>query len=157
MADNCFCCSGQSYEHCCKPYHMGTHHAPTPEALMRSRYSAYCLQNWPYILNTYAEKTRSTLTEAMLAEHADEQTWLHLTIHARDGLGPEQVDFSAYYAISKQCYVLHETSDFIKENGCWRYVTGLLHQDTGKLSTGRNDPCFCNSGKKYKQCCLKRL
>ena len=50
-----------------------------------------------------------------------------------------------------------ETSDFETEAGEWRYTTGLLHDDTGKLSIGRNDACLCDSGKKFKQCCLKRL
>ncbi|HBY38178.1 MAG TPA: zinc chelation protein SecC [Alteromonas sp.] len=157
MVDSCYCCSSKPYEKCCAPYHSGAQTPPTPEALMRSRYAAYCIQDWPYILKTYAEKSREGLTEAMLAEHADEQTWLHLSIVPSPALTSHQVEFKAYYAIAKQCFVLHETSDFETEAGEWRYTTGLLHDDTGKLSIGRNDACLCDSGKKFKQCCLKRL
>jgi hypothetical protein len=27
---------------------------------------------------------------------------------------------------------------------------------TTKLTTGRNDPCHCESGAKYKKCCLQK-
>ncbi len=157
MAENCYCCSGKPYQACCEPYHKGDLAAPSSEALMRSRYTAYCLRKWAYILNTYADEPRQALTEAMLAENADEQIWLHLSIIPSPLLTSDQVEFKAFYAISRQCYVLHETSDFIMEHGQWRYTTGKLHDDTGKLNIGRNDPCFCDSGKKHKQCCLKRF
>ena len=40
---NCPCCSGKIYEECCAPFHRKEKHAPTAEALMRSRYSAYAI------------------------------------------------------------------------------------------------------------------
>lgn len=46
----CFCSSQKSFESCCKPYLNGTQHAPTAEALMRSRYSAYVLHEVDYLL-----------------------------------------------------------------------------------------------------------
>lgn len=52
----CPCHSGNEYEQCCKPYHDGQN-APTPEKLMRSRYSAYALSLVDYILKTQEEKT----------------------------------------------------------------------------------------------------
>jgi hypothetical protein len=32
-------------------------------------------------------------------------------------------------------------------------VCGMMLKDD-KIKTGRNDPCPCGSGKKYKRCCL---
>src|SRR5437867_3549203 len=43
----CPCHSGKKYSECCEPYHQGLP-APTPLALMRSRYAAYALQNAEY-------------------------------------------------------------------------------------------------------------
>ena len=43
---SCPCGSEKTYEDCCGPWHAGFKtgvHAPTPEALMRSRYRAYVL------------------------------------------------------------------------------------------------------------------
>ena len=63
------------------------------------------------------------------------------------------VEFTAYYFENKSIYQLHETSNFIVEDGKWRYHDGELHEDCGKIKCGRNLPCVCGSNKKFKQCC----
>ena len=45
---------------------------------------------------------------------------------------------------------VHENSRFVKEQGQWFYVDGDLKS---QAKVGRNDPCPCGSGKKYKRCC----
>jgi len=57
----CPCDSGKTYADCCGPWHAGLVqgvHAPTPEALMRSRYSAYGLGLIDYLLATWHPSTR---------------------------------------------------------------------------------------------------
>ena len=54
----CPCHSGKPYTECCAPYHDGEA-APTPLALMRSRYSAYALNHIDYILQTGTQKEAS--------------------------------------------------------------------------------------------------
>lgn len=49
--DACPCGSGAKYKKCCRVLHVGNP-APTPEALMRSRYTAYALNNAAYIMET---------------------------------------------------------------------------------------------------------
>ena len=39
----CPCGSGRAFDECCGPFLSGAAAAPTPEALMRSRYAAYAL------------------------------------------------------------------------------------------------------------------
>ncbi|MAJ68758.1 MAG: hypothetical protein CL584_03865 [Alteromonadaceae bacterium] len=130
---------------------------------MRSRFSAYCLSNWAYILKTYAKQQRDSLTEQALEENASGTKWLALSvvISSSDAqhisTTTDQVEFKAYYAVNHKPYLMHETSDFVMEDNEWRYTTGIMHNDSGLLKTGRNDPCFCDSGKKFKQCCLKRM
>ena len=50
----------------------------------------------------------------------------------------------------------HEVSVFKKINNEWKYVAGEVIPTTITrvgAKVGRNDPCPCGSGKKYKQCC----
>lgn len=127
---------------------------------MRSRYSAYCIENWLYILNTYEPQQRSTLSTQSLQESAEGTKWLHLQI-VPTGLSAvahsNEVEFKAFYAINHKLYVMHETSQFINSNGSWFYTTGTMHNDSGSHKIGRNDPCFCHSLKKFKQCCMRRV
>jgi SEC-C motif-containing protein len=55
--------------------------------------------------------------------------------------------------------VLHEKAEFVREGGGWIYTRPLREGPAPFRETvkkpGRNDPCPCGSGKKYKQCCLK--
>ncbi|GGF81218.1 UPF0225 protein [Alteromonas lipolytica] len=130
---------------------------------MRSRYSAYCTGDWRYILNTYAKAQRETLTEDALRESAAGTKWLYLAIVTQsNSSSPQpglqaQVEFKAFYALKHKLYLMHETSDFVVEDNEWRYTTGVMHPDTDIVKVGRNDACFCHSGKKFKQCCLKRI
>lgn len=48
----CPCCSGNSYNECCEPYHLGTRFPESALLLMRSRYSAYALNKPEYIIAT---------------------------------------------------------------------------------------------------------
>ncbi len=48
----CGCGSGKPYESCCGRYHSGAEPAPTPEALLRSRFTAYRMQLIDYLVAT---------------------------------------------------------------------------------------------------------
>ena len=52
MDNPCPCGSNKPFAQCCEPYLQGKAIAPTPEALMRSRYSAYAMHQFDYIENT---------------------------------------------------------------------------------------------------------
>jgi SEC-C motif-containing protein len=97
--------------------------APTAEALMRSRYSAYVLALEPYLLATWHASTRpQPLTLA-----GDEKTrWLGLEIkrHAMTGTASAIVEFVARYKIAGRAHRLHEVSRFLNENGRWYYLDG---------------------------------
>lgn len=47
----CYCFSSKSYDQCCKPLHKGRK-AIDPQALMRSRFSAYAQGNADYLIKT---------------------------------------------------------------------------------------------------------
>ncbi|EEG87692.1 hypothetical protein PROPEN_00103 [Proteus penneri ATCC 35198] len=50
MSSLCPCNSQLFYSDCCEPYHLGQKNAPTAEALMRSRYSAFVKHNDDYLI-----------------------------------------------------------------------------------------------------------
>ncbi|MBU2976725.1 YchJ family protein [Alteromonas sp. C1M14] len=151
----CYCNSGRPFETCCQPILQGTKKAATPENLMRSRFSAYALSNYDYILATYASAPRATLSQNDLRVSAEHTKWLTLNIIALPT--PHQVEFNAWYSENGKLGQLHETSSFILEDDAWRYHSGDLHSDTGYVKKGRNEPCICLSGKKFKQCCMLKL
>jgi SEC-C motif-containing protein len=146
------------FESCCQPYIYGQEQAPTPEALMRSRFSAYSIQAYDYILDTYAQTQRSKLSLNGLRLDAANTSWLKLEVlKAIQQQDKAQVEFCAYYQLTdqkdKQFYSLHELSDFHLENDKWRYSSGVIFEDSGLYIPHRNERCLCFSGKKYKKCC----
>ncbi|MCH2055320.1 MAG: SEC-C domain-containing protein [Thalassotalea sp.] len=151
----CPCCSGASYQTCCQPLHLGEKPASSPLSLMRSRYSAYALSHFEYVFNTYANQQRANLTVRDLADSSQSTIWVKLDIHqspaSDNNVG--QVEFSAFYIVDNDLYEMRELSDFILEQGLWRYTSGDIITNSRIRVLKRNDACPCDSGKKYKKCC----
>ncbi len=128
----CPCASAHSYEACCGPYHAGRA-APTAEALMRSRYSAYVLRLEPYLLATWHVRTRPLALD--LASDKDTR-WLGLEIikHEASGSDSASVEFVARYRIAGRAHRLHENSRFLRENGRWYYLDGEMQEASRKDS-----------------------
>lgn len=116
----CPCGSGLDYAACCGMFHGGSHPAPTAEALMRSRYSAFVLENWAYLAKTQ--------TKAFDASPVPGLVWNGLEIlDRRDGNTQDStgaVEFRAHYTLDGKAGKLHEISRFRKKNGGWAYVDG---------------------------------
>jgi len=120
---NCPCCSGKSYEECCQPYHAGIAKAPTAEALMRSRFSAFAIPNGDYLMETTLPGKRKFHNKADLQEWGEINTWTKLEIVRTPALN--QVEFKAYYTDSEgQKQLHHEFSVFQLMHGRWYYVSG---------------------------------
>ena len=160
-ATACPCNSGLSYDMCCEPLIKGTAKAPGPEALMRARYSAFAQQEMPYLLETLHPAQRSDYDEAGAARWARESDWTGLEILQTTGdLATENtgtVEFKASYRRNNEKLEHHELAEFRKTNGTWYFYDGKMvapaqfQRETPKV--GRNDPCPCGSGKKFKKCC----
>lgn len=111
-----------TYEARCKPFHDGVRRAPTADALMRSRYSAFALRNAPYLRKTWHPSTRPAELD-----FTPEQEWLSLKIEAAHETGDEgTVTFTARSRIGGASNVLRETSRFVREDGRWYYVSGIV-------------------------------
>ncbi|WP_253442988.1 YchJ family protein [Halomonas sp. Y3] len=145
-ADRCPCGSGIPLAQCCARYHAGEP-APSPEALMRSRYSAFALGLADYLLASWHSATRP----AELAPD-DATRWLRLEVLESGEQGDEgRVHFRAVFREGRRFGVLEEASRFRREAGRWAYLDGT--PSVSRLKPGRNDPCPCGSGRKLKQCC----
>ncbi len=159
---SCPCGSKRPYEQCCGPLLDGRAHAATAEALMRSRYTAFVRGAADYLVDTYDASTRDPRERDAIEKWSRESTWLGLEIVAteRGGEGDDEgvVEFRAKYrqgGPGQAVRVHHERSRFRRREGRWYYLDGegVKAQPAAKApSVGRNDPCPCGSGKKYKKC-----
>ncbi|MDT8335252.1 MAG: YchJ family metal-binding protein [Desulfurivibrionaceae bacterium] len=152
----CPCNPQSKFDECCGPYLAGDQLPPTAEALMRSRYSAYVLEDYPYVLKTCHESTRPAKEEF---DEGCAVKWCGLEIRATEAGGADddegKVEFVASYRAGDAILGLHEKAEFVKEEGRWFYVDGEIVKP-GQASSdkiGRNEPCPCGSGKKFKKCC----
>ncbi len=125
----CPCCSGKPYSDCCSPYHQGKH----PEnalLLMRSRYSAYALNNAEYIVRT--THSRNPAVSQNLQRWKEEI--LHFAMNT-DFERLEVFDFKEEGDHATVIFIAHlkqngvdvsftERSYFSKAEGKWLYVNG---------------------------------
>ncbi|MFW2456053.1 YchJ family protein [Methyloversatilis discipulorum] len=117
----CVCGSGRAADACCARFHAGEP-APTPEALMRSRYSAFVLDLRDYLLATWHPTTRP----AALPPPEPGLKWLGLEVKrsALQDADRGTVEFVARSKLGGRAHRLHENSRFVRENGRWYYVDG---------------------------------
>lgn len=112
----CPCGSGKTLASCCQPYINGTLVAPTAEALMRSRYSAYAIHDEQYLLNSWHVSTRP--------DHIDADPsvqWIRLKIIDADS-SQNHVEFVATFRLNGKAFKLCENSRFVFEEGQWFYL-----------------------------------
>lgn len=119
----CLCGSKQMYRDCCGTFLDGNLNPATAEQLMRSRYTAYVLQQEPYLLKTWHPSTRPA---ALQLHESAPVKWLDLKISRTECGAKDDVDgiveFCARYKVHGKAERLHETSRFVKENGRWYYL-----------------------------------
>lgn len=125
----CYCHSGKPFESCCQLYLSGSLPAPTAEALMRSRYTAYVLHDVAYIIRTTHPDTRGGYDQAAVKSWAESSNWLKLEVlGTRKGSVDDTtgfVEFKAYYTDKEmRPQVHHEYSTFKKRGTEWLFVEG---------------------------------
>ncbi|MCZ2722938.1 YchJ family metal-binding protein [Marinomonas sp. 15G1-11] len=162
--NNCPCGTTLPYEMCCAMYHNNPGTAPTAEALMRSRYSAFAMKNFEYIQQTQKLDTSPDQSVEDISQSNDNTQWIKLEIlETQDGGEKDKtgiVSFCAHFKEGKHIGRLSERSIFKKSKQVWHYISGE-HEVQGntplikssEMNIGRNDPCHCGSNKKFKKCC----
>jgi SEC-C motif domain protein len=133
--------------------------APTALALMRSRYTAYVRGAIDYLVATHDPVTRGAVDIPGITQWSRDTTWLGLEIVATERGGEADdagiVEFIASGATRGAPFRMHERSRFRRVDGAWVYIDGEVRRSEPvrrAATAGRNDPCPCGSGMKYKRC-----
>ena len=123
----CPCGSEKPYTACCQPWHTGLAegvHAPTPEVMMRSRYSAYVVGQIEYLLATWHPSTAPGELELSPVK------WLGLDVrHAEETGDAGVVEFVARLRVNGRAQRMHEISSFVRKDGRWYYIDGQITAD----------------------------
>ena len=157
----CPCGSGTELTSCCLPFIQGKKKAVAAEDLLRSRYTAFTRGDIDFILSTHHTRTRSEVKREEIEDWSKSSKWIGLKIvqkeagQSSDNQGT--IVFCAQYAADGKTHDHWEQSFFEKEDGEWRFLDAKGIQvgpyRRAEPKTGRNDPCPCGSGKKFKKCC----
>lgn len=159
--NTCPCGSTIAYAECCEPIISGKRSAETAEQLMRARYSAYATAAVDFLFETTHPDHRKEYDHAGTKVWAENSEWLGLEILDVYRGGPEdtagEVEFIARYREKKVSREHHERGQFKRENEKWYFTNGAMVKPKPAVSSkiGRNAPCTCGSGLKYKKCCGK--
>jgi len=169
MTQDCPCGLPSPYTDCCARFVRSTAFPETAEELMRSRYSAYVMKNKEYLLKTLCaeDRKKEALKNINLNIHWTGLEIVETSKGGRDDTTGE-VTFIASFLDDDRKRTHYERSRFQRENGRWVYNESLSQVSLPETAdapakpfvrdqpkVGRNDPCSCGSGKKYKKCCGK--
>ncbi len=152
MSHTCPCGSSIALDDCCGKWHQGQP-APSAEWLMRSRYSAYTLGLIDYLVATTLPAQQAALDRDSMRAWSLGSTWLGLEVE-----GSELIDTHAFVTFTARWHDgdgehrHRERSAFVQQAGRWYFI-----DPTVPLKAGRNDPCPCGSGQKFKKCCAGYL
>ena len=115
-----------AFADCCGRYIVQEQLPPDALHLMRSRYTAFVLENEAYLLRTWQETYRPGKLEFDTGAK-----WLGLDIKdfvstgIEAGLATAEVEFVARVRLDGKASRLHERSRFVCEDGQWRYVNAV--------------------------------
>ncbi len=121
---NCLCSSGLPRHQCCELLQTGDSNAVTAEALMRSRFTAYAMQDEAYLLKTWDISTRPATID--FSKETGEWTRLEIILTKKGARKDSKglVEFKAYFTVDNQHRVMNEISRFVKKQGLWFYLDG---------------------------------
>lgn len=159
--ESCPCASGREYDLCCGAIIDGVRDATTAEELMRSRYSAFVKGKVEHLRESLHPDSRRDYDPHSTKKWSEQSEWERLEVidssigGENDDIG--QVEFVATYRQKGARLMHHELAEFRRLQGRWYYVDGkIVTPGTVRnegVRPGRNEPCPCGSGKKYKKCC----
>ncbi|MET8639817.1 YchJ family metal-binding protein [Streptomyces sp. NPDC004675] len=116
---SCPCGLPGPYEGCCGRFHAGAAAAPTAEALMRSRYSAFVKGDAGYLLRTWHPGTRPERLDL------DPGTrWTGLEVLETSAGSAFHTTGTVTFRASYRGGSLQERSRFDRLDGAWVYVDG---------------------------------
>ncbi len=159
--NECPCSSGKSYHECCEPLLTGSRKAETAEELLRARYSAHVKLEMDYVKDTTHPDQITRYEPATAESWAEKSDWERLEIiEVVDGGADDEagdIEFVAHFRQKDKLKTHHEMARFKRHEGEWFFYDGqgVVPKQVvrNQPKVGRNEPCPCGSGKKYKKCC----
>jgi len=129
---------------------------------MRARYSAYAKGEVDFLLESLHPDSAGDVDRASTKAWSQNADWHGLEIVSTSGGGENdelgEVEFVAKYSMRQEPQRHHERARFKRHKGRWWYLDGdevRAEPVTGpRVRVGRNDPCLCSSGSKFKKCCM---
>jgi SEC-C motif-containing protein len=172
----CPCQSGAECSKCCEPLIDGTAKPKTAEQLMRARYTAYTRGDMEFIKTTMTREAAKDFDLKAAEKWSRDSEWKGLKVlsteHGQANDKKGTVEFTATYVANGEAIDHHEVAEFRRgTDGSWLFHNGDGHTHKAgeghhhhnhgpqapvvreEPKIGRNDPCPCGSGKKYKKCC----
>jgi SEC-C motif-containing protein len=139
----------------------GEKQAQNAEELMRARYSSYVTGTVDFLRTSATKEVQEEFDENASRVWSAQARWHGLEIVATNGGGEGDddgiVEFRALYTANGEFCNHHEVAKFVREKDGWKFADGELVGEKPEVreepKIGRNDPCPCGSGKKYKKCC----
>ena len=159
--NTCPCGSGNDYAACCEPVITGKKRAETAEQLMRARYTAHVKVEVDFLYDSTHPGYREGYDHKGTRTWAEQSEWHGLEIldTTQGGPGDKQgeVEFVARFRNKDGLRSHHERGRFERKGRKWLFTEGTMvkPKPLSVSKTGRNDPCPCGSGAKYKKCCGK--
>ena len=158
--DLCPCGSQKKLIECCLPVIQGKRVAGTAEEVMRARYTAFTRSDIDFIMASHHSRTRGEVNREEIESWSKDSKWLSLRIvDVKQGQPSDSrgiVTFRAQYELDGKMTDHWEHALFEKEENEWRFLDAQPLKTQPIVRTpkpGRNDPCNCGSGKKFKKCC----
>jgi SEC-C motif-containing protein len=162
------CCPCESHisllgKPCCEEIISGARKARSAKELLRARYTAFATCAMPFILASTHPRVREESDEAANRTWAETSTFTRLEIldTCSDGDSAEYITFEAHFTQKHQRHIHRERARFELLDGEWFFVSSeILKPQTIRYDApkpGRNEPCPCGSGRKYKKCCSRSL
>jgi SEC-C motif-containing protein len=127
---------------------------------MRSRYTAFVRGDLDYIERTSAKEALAEFNRVEIESYVGDINWCGLDIASvsQGGAGDDSgvIDFTFHSQHKGEDYAQREIASFERIDGHWFYTNSIFNpkdEPARVEKIGRNDPCSCGSGKKFKKCC----
>jgi len=126
-----------------------SHHKTVPQASFKEMVEKYNAD--PVIFMGFLDGINSSLKEPLLLDAFDEESEVRLDIIF------DKLLYNMFVANADYLYNLEEWEDILTQESREEIYTNYRRSRTvtKEKKIGRNEPCPCGSGKKYKQCCGK--
>ena len=126
---------------------------------MRARYSAHVKVDVDFLYATTHPDYRENYDHKGTKSWAEKSEWQGLEILGTTAGGSTdeegEVEFIARFRDTEGLRSHRERGQFKRRKKKWLFTEGEMvkSQPISVTKIGRNDPCPCGSGKKYKKCC----